>query len=376
MQNSVNKTTIFDSHVTLRDHTLRQNRWVSDDFEGSADLTKLTKSLSHHNCSHTFQWSKFERRVHKSLKSDAKVRVACGPVFKPSEGRLRYEVKGNQPVPTHFFGMIVKDGAVESYILPNKDLKKECSLKKFKTTADKVKTVAGLKFSDSATSLSQTPDPETCVELKKKYYTILTNPRTKQPYCTVHKVSQNSLKGKVKRSNFDKENDPNLPNFFRVSNQDYKKTGMHKGHMIPAEDCKASPTKMKDSFKLSNGAPQYPNCNKSRWRRLEKHTHKVVYQLDDPNEEATIVSGPLFLPTVKRRKTRIVQRPLMGESDVPIASHFFKVIQTSEETKAYVLRHNNMKFKGNTEDLLKETEVPVEKIQKLSGIQLSPLLRS
>jgi len=374
MQNTINNTTIIDTSVTLKDHTLRQNRWVSHDFEEKVNFTKLTRPLSHHNCSQTFQWSKFERRVSKSMEDGQKVRVAVGPVFKRRASWLRYEVVDNQPVPSHFFGVIVKEGAVESYILPNKKLKNESSLKNFKTTTEKVKSVAGLKFSDAALSLSQTPDPKASAELEKKYFTILSNTRTKQPYCTIHTISQNSLKGTARRSHFNKENDPNLLSPFRAKNRDYKKSGMHKGHMIPAEDCKASPTKMKDSFRLSNGSPQYPNFNKSCWRRLETYTHNVVNELDDPDGEVTIISGPLFLPTIRRGTTRIVSRPIMGQSDIPIASHFFKVIHTSEGTKAYLLRHNNKKFKGDTLDLVKEAELPLKKLERLSGIQFSSLL--
>jgi len=374
MNNLITKKTVSDSHISIKDRTLRQNTWVSHDFESDVDLSKITSSLSHMKCTESFQWEKFKGRVDKLKEEDQKIRVACGPVFKPNSEFLRYKVEKRVPVPTHFFGIIIKNGTVESYVLPNRKLKNERSLKDFKKTVEKVQSVSGVVFGDATTSIDQTPDPQACVILAKKDFTILSNPRTRQPYCTIHKISQNSLKGNTRRATFKKENDPRLVNV-SVDNNDYKKTGMHKGHLVPAENCKASSTKMKDSCTLSNAAPQHPNLNKSRWRRLETYTRKVVKELPDADDEATVISGPLFRPTVRRGKTHFVKQPLMGDSEIPLASHFFKVIHTPSETKALLLRHNNNKFKGKTEDLVKEAEVSMARLKKLSGIDFDALLR-
>jgi len=372
MQNTINKKTVIDSHIRIKDNTLGQNTCVSHDFEGKLDFSDITSSLSHMKIEESTHWSKFKRRVTKLKNEDEKIRVVCGPVFRPKGQVLQYFIEEEIPVPTDFFALIIKKGVTESYLLPNEDSGDNPSLKEFRETVKKVQAVSGLVFGKTTFSIDQTPNPKASVVLHKKYFDILYNPRARQPYLTVHKISRKSLKGKVKRKCFEKENDPNLANF-PVGHGHYKKSGLHKGHSVPAEDCKASPTKMKDSFTYANTYPQYPNFNTSRWRRLETYSHKVVRQLPNAHDEATVISGPLFLP---EDGTNMVSRPLMGDSPIPIASHFFKVIHTEKETKAFVLSHNNLKFKGKTEKLVKDVAVSITKLKDISGIDFDPLLQS
>jgi len=367
-----------DSHYSVFDRSLRQPIWVSQDFADAIDFKEITSELKHLSCQKSSHWAKFERRVGKLKEDGEGIRVAVGPVFLPSEREngqrsLLYPVKGIEkvPVPTHYFGLIIKDGEKECYLLPNTNLSKDKSLKKFKTTAEKVSKVSGTVFGDKTLDLKQTPNPQSYFEVKKKHFTILVNGKTRQPSFAVHEIK--TTKGKVKRKTFHKENSPNLPDIFRVTDCEYKGTGFQRGHLTDVESCIDSPTKMKESFSLANVCPMYPNCNKSTWRRVEKYAIRKAKSQPE-SQPVRVISGPLFLPTVKKGKNRSVNRRLVGKKELPLPSHFFKVIRTSEGTEAYLIPHNNEKFKGETDDFLKTCKIDLRKLEAQSGIDFSLLL--
>ena len=77
---------------------------------------------------------------------------------------------------------------------------------------------------------------------------------------------------------------------------------------------------------------------------------------------AHVITGPLFLSREIDGK-RFVTYQVIGTNEVAVPTHFFKVIQTSKETVAYVIPNQE-----DTKDL-DAYRFPIEELEKISGIQ-------
>jgi endonuclease G len=62
--------------------------------------------------------------------------------------------------------------------------------------------------------------------------------------------------------------DPRIPGC--PDHNAYKASGYDRGHLKPAADSKASPSTMRNSFLMTNMAPQTPNLNRGIWKELEE----------------------------------------------------------------------------------------------------------
>lgn len=81
--------------------------------------------------------------------------------------------------------------------------------------------------------------------------------------------------------------------FFRATNKDYKHSGFDRGHLAAAGNHKASQELVKQTFVLSNIAPQVgKGFNRDAWNNLEKYVRKKAKK----NKNVYVCSGPLFLP--------------------------------------------------------------------------------
>lgn len=80
---------------------------------------------------------------------------------------------------------------------------------------------------------------------------------------------------------------------FRATNKDYKNSGFDRGHLAAAGNHKASQELIKQTFVLSNIAPQVgKGFNRNAWNNLEKYVRKKAKH----NKNVYVCSGPLFLP--------------------------------------------------------------------------------
>ena len=85
--------------------------------------------------------------------------------------------------------------------------------------------------------------------------------------------------------------DKSIPSAQRAANSDYTGGDYDRGHMRPADD---SPNEaaMRESFLLSNAAPQTPALNRQAWRQLELAVREAVRL---SGGTAVIFTGNLFL---------------------------------------------------------------------------------
>ena len=91
--------------------------------------------------------------------------------------------------------------------------------------------------------------------------------------------------GLVKRSNSFKAD--KQVNKGSASLADYKKSGFDRGHLVPAADMSFNSTAMKESFLMSNMAPQRPSFNRGIWKQLESRVRNWTSTYDS----LVVISG-------------------------------------------------------------------------------------
>lgn len=154
---------------------------------------------------------------------------------------------------------------------------------------------------------------------------------------------------------------PPRPSHFRAdsalqfpgaTNADYTHSGFHRGHLVPARDLANS----RETFLLSNAAPQQPSLNLGRWRQLENAVRILAVNAD----ALYIVTGTLFLaPTVES----------IGPNHVAIPTHFYKAILVihdgNKQMFAIILPNTT-----NVSEPLAHFTTTVDAIESLTGLNL------
>lgn len=100
----------------------------------------------------------------------------------------------------------------------------------------------------------------------------------------------------------------------RVKDSDYRNSGYMRGHMCPAADRTATKEEQKETFLMSNIAPQTTALNCGQWARLEAKTRQLAVQYDS----VKVRVGSLFL-----RADSIY----IGSGRVRVPSHFFREVR-------------------------------------------------
>ncbi|MBI4907241.1 MAG: DNA/RNA non-specific endonuclease, partial [Acidobacteria bacterium] len=75
-----------------------------------------------------------------------------------------------------------------------------------------------------------------------------------------------------------------------ATDTDFRGSGFHRSHLVPARDLASSPDALRESYYLSNAVPQLPELNLSAWRKIENDIRKLAAQSDS----LIILTGTLF----------------------------------------------------------------------------------
>ena len=102
-------------------------------------------------------------------------------------------------------------------------------------------------------------------------------------------ITEDSVNLYYKRSNYFKT-DYEIPSPYRATASDYTKTGYDRGHLAPSGTMDFTQDSMKQSFLMSNMAPQLPGFNRGGWKALED----TVRQWANDYDELYVVSGPIW----------------------------------------------------------------------------------
>ena len=131
----------------------------------------------------------------------------------------------------------------------------------------------------------------------------------------------------------------------------YRGSGFDRGHLAPAGDMKWSIGAMSHSFLLSNIVPQLRKFNGGVWLDLERSTRRYVL---NNQRSVYLVTGPIVHTDAET----------IGINEIPVASHFYKIIYDAEAEKAvaYLLPHLE-----NIENFEKFA-VSVDQVEQITGL--------
>ncbi|GCB60188.1 hypothetical protein scyTo_0006835 [Scyliorhinus torazame] len=122
---------------------------------------------------------------------------------------------------------------------------------------------------------------------------------------------------------------------------------------------------LEDTFYLSNVVPQNPNLNQNVWNDLERYCRSLTKS----NKNVYIYTGPLYLPRMEPDGKMYVKYQVIGENNVAVPTHIFKVVILEKhsgeiELQSYVMPNQPVMEKTP----LKRFLVPIESIERASGL--------
>ncbi|NGX32164.1 MAG: Nuclease [Candidatus Anoxychlamydiales bacterium] len=200
--------------------------------------------------------------------------------------------------------------------------------------------------------------------LKKTDYFIGYDSRGKIPLWVLESLSSKNLTKNANRKFSSFHEDLEIYPLHKSSLDDYKHSGYDRGHLAPARSHSHSQEVLQETFLLSNICPQDHSLNSGLWFELEK----LSRDLTSKYKHVDVISGPLFMPLEKNNK-RFIKDPLIGENDVAVPTHFFKIIRFkndkgSFETSSYILPNQKIEKSKALNDFVSDLKT----IEKSSGL--------
>ncbi|HLL53183.1 MAG TPA: DNA/RNA non-specific endonuclease [Myxococcaceae bacterium] len=230
-------------------------------------------------------------------------------------------------------------------------------------------------FTGEKNALAPAGQPVSGTTLMRDYMRILADDQGHMPQWVSYMLTAADIQETpvdVKRTNNFRK-DPGYAG--SASPTDYTNSGYDRGHMKPADD---SPNleAMRESFLMTNMAPQTPAFNRQVWRTLESKTHELVAS---SGGKATIMTGSLFLDE-KGQPLPAEQRQWIGpdgEKKVAVPTHFFKTVLNQLPNGhmtmyAYLVpnRPDLPTKKAPVLELLEQSKMSVDGLEKLLGYDL------
>lgn len=122
---------------------------------------------------------------------------------------------------------------------------------------------------------------------------------------------------------------PQLSEDKQPKKSDFKGSGYAKGHLAAAANHRDHREHYEDTYLLINTVPQHPMVNTGVWNQIEQKVRRIGLE----HERTVVYTGPLFVPSETKEGRREMRYSLIGESEIPVPTHFFKVIETYHEGK-------------------------------------------
>jgi endonuclease G len=162
--------------------------------------------------------------------------------------------------------------------------------------------------------------------LCRRGYLVAHDDARKQPLWVAEALDATSAWGCGERSDGFVA-DPDLPKQRRSVPADYLRSGYDMGHMASAANHLTDPLAQRETFFLSNMAPQLHSLNAGLWFKLEVMGRVWASQ----RGPIQILSGPV----------QQVGQPTIGRGEVPVPVAFWKVFVDlrTRETLAFLLPH-------------------------------------
>ncbi|MDR1200692.1 MAG: DNA/RNA non-specific endonuclease [Tannerellaceae bacterium] len=139
-----------------------------------------------------------------------------------------------------------------------------------------------------------------------------------------------------------------------ATDNDYRRSGYDRGHLVPAADMRWSEKGMRASFYFSNICPQNRELNAGLWNNIERQCRTWATNYG----EIVIITGPVIEDNMNR----------LGENKVGIPNKFYKVVGSTSngEAKSIGFLVENRNYENR---LLKDVAVTVDSIERVTGIR-------
>lgn len=156
--------------------------------------------------------------------------------------------------------------------------------------------------------------------------------------------------------------DPLIPENMQATLADYRRSGYDRGHLVSPLDVmfKGRVAVLEASY-LAAVTPQVPELNRGAWLELERATRNLARRL---GREVYVVDGPLFEDP----------DPItIGANDIPVPSHFFRVVTWIENGAFQWAAHLVPNGEG-VPVTVQHSAVPIIEIEQRAGLVLLPRL--
>ena len=221
-------------------------------------------------------------------------------------------------------------------------------------------------FSEIKKQLLKVGVPQFLIPLEREGYICNYNPNTRNPLWTYEHLTAKGLQPNTTKALFKFTEDLMIPEIFRVKLDDFHGSIYERAHLCPPADQRFDHKTLGETFLLSNISPQIPELKQGVWKNLEKQ----IREWTSSYQSLDVFTGPLFLPNFQSREGPFVQYPVIGDSQVAVPTHFFKVVRAVKGRKEFDLKCYLVPNEPIEEDIpLEEFEVALEEIERASGLK-------
>lgn len=196
----------------------------------------------------------------------------------------------------------------------------------------------------------------------------------KIPLWVCEHVTREEISGNQPRKNAFKA-DPECPAGQRAELEDYRGSGFDRGHMAPAGNQTVDARLKKETFYLSNMAPQTAALNQKIWADLEE----TVRQWAQADGEVWTYTGNMFFdPQEENAATAdgIIPYETIGPGEVAVPTHCYKIVlaRSGQSWRAigFVMANQRQQFPKPYD--FAAYSVPISWIEERTGLNFMPLL--
>jgi len=183
--------------------------------------------------------------------------------------------------------------------------------------------------------------------LHKTAFDICYSCKYKHPLVVAYILKGDLVKKKISRKGLRFRPDYNLPAKCRSYSKDYSRTGYDRGHLASNASFDYNRKIQKETFLMSNIAPQKPNLNRRYWAKVEKFTRYLAVKY----KQVEVVTG------VCGNKGHI-------KNKVGVPAWWYKIIYIPKlnKTVAFLAPNTNV---GMSKAKLKKYKSSLEEIKRI-----------
>lgn len=193
------------------------------------------------------------------------------------------------------------------------------------------------------------------VLIKHKAYILSYREEYEQAEWVAYELTKSELNDVTGREDNFTE-DPDVATGSALSS-DYSRSGYDRGHLAPSADMRYESRVQKESFYMSNIAPQSAELNRGVWKDLEEAVRRWVKQYDT----LYIVTGGVLQPGLEY---------IGKKNKIAVPNEFYKIIFDKHRMvmKAFLIPNNNPGPDFN------DYRVTVDSVEKVTGLDFFPAL--